>query len=82
MKLTTVLNLSLRCVIELTNFDSGDPITHRIELYKCDHIDCYDVVVDGGLQQKRIEWRRILALIRKALPRQSRELNEFTLRQG
>jgi hypothetical protein len=39
----------LRRVIEITDFDSGEPIVHKLELYKTDRIDCYDVYVDGAI---------------------------------
>lgn len=63
----------LRRVIEIIDYDSGEPITHKLELYKTDRIDCYKVLVDGKLWKKRIGWSNILAGIRKALPRLARE---------
>lgn len=33
----------LRRVIEITDFDSGTPFTHRLELYRTFRIDCYNV---------------------------------------
>jgi hypothetical protein len=39
----------LRRVIEITDFDSGEPIVHKLELYKTDCIDCYDVDVNGAI---------------------------------
>ena len=59
----------LRRVIEITDYDSGEPRVHRLELYKSDRIDCYNVYVDGKLWKKRIGWSNILTGIRKALPR-------------
>jgi hypothetical protein len=63
----------LRRVIEITDFDSGEPIVHKLELYKTDRIDCYDVYVDGAIWKKRIGWSQILASIRKAMPRRVKE---------
>jgi len=63
----------LRRVIEITDYDSGEPVTHRLELYKTDRIDCYKVLADGKLWKKRIGWSNILTGIRKALPRLARE---------
>ena len=63
----------LRRVIEITDYDSGEPITHKLELYKTDRIDCYKVLVDGKLWKNRIGWSNILAGIRKALPRLTSE---------
>jgi hypothetical protein len=38
----------LRRVIAITDFDSGVPIVDKLELYKTERIDCYDVYVDGA----------------------------------
>ncbi|MEH6649997.1 MAG: hypothetical protein V7707_08245 [Motiliproteus sp.] len=59
----------LRRVIEITDFDNGSPVTHRVELYRSDRIDCYNVKIDGQPWQQRIGWSRILEGLRKALPR-------------
>lgn len=59
----------LRRLIEITDFDTGTPITHRIELYRSNRIDCYNVVVNGNLWKRRIGWSKILEGLRKALPR-------------
>ena len=63
----------LRRVIEIIDYDSGEPITHKLELYKTDRIDCYKVLVEGKLWKQRIDWSNILAGIRKAFPRLPRE---------
>jgi hypothetical protein len=63
----------LRRVIEITGFDSGEPIVHKLELYETDRIDCYDVCVDGAIWKKRIGLSQILAGIRKAMPRRVNE---------
>ncbi|MFQ6372112.1 hypothetical protein [Shewanella sp. YIC-542] len=63
----------LRRVIEITDYDNGIPTTHTLALYKTNRIDCYRVIVDGKLWKERIGWSNILAGIRKALPRLSRE---------
>ncbi|GAA6203940.1 hypothetical protein [Thalassotalea sp. SU-HH00458] len=63
----------LRRVIEITDYDSGKPITHKLELLKTDRIDCYEVIADGKLWKERIGSSNILAGIRKALPRLARE---------
>ena len=59
----------LRRIIEITDFDSGDPNIHRLELYKTDQIACYIVLVDEKPWKECIGWRNILAGISKALPR-------------
>ncbi len=60
---------SLRRIIEITDYDSGEAITHRVELYSCDRIDCYNALTNGKSWQTRIGWSRILADLRMALPR-------------
>lgn len=64
---------NLRRVIEITDYDQGVPMYHKLEMYKTDRIDCYKVLVDGKLWKKRIGWSNILAGIRKALPRLLRQ---------
>jgi hypothetical protein len=60
---------NLRRIIEITDYDSGQAITHRVELYSCDRIDCYNALTNGNSWQTRIGWSRILADLRMALPR-------------
>jgi hypothetical protein len=36
-------------VIKITDFDSCEPIVHKLELYKTGRIDCYDVYVDSEI---------------------------------
>jgi hypothetical protein len=59
----------LRRVILITDYDTGTPITHKIELYRTTRIDCYNAWVNGRLWKKRIGWSRVLEGLRKALPR-------------
>lgn len=63
----------LRRIIEITDLDSGTPVKHRMELYRTDRIDCYDVFVDNRLWKRRIGWSKILEGLRKSLPRQRAE---------
>jgi hypothetical protein len=63
----------LRRVIEITDFDSSEPIVHKFELYKTDRIYCYGVYVGGAFWKKRIEWIQILVANRKAMPRRVHE---------
>ena len=59
----------LRRLVEITEFDTGVPVTHRIELYRSNRIDCYNVMIDGTLWKKRIGWSKVLEGLRKTLPR-------------
>ncbi len=36
-----------RRVIEITDYDSGTPTTHVIELYRMDRIHCQKINIDG-----------------------------------
>lgn len=59
----------VRRVIEITDYDFGEPKTYRMELRRSDRIDCYNCYIDGELWQSRIGWSRVIEQIRKALPR-------------
>lgn len=59
---------SLRRRIVIEDFDFGHRV-HVLELYKTDRIDCYRVVSDGVEWKDRIGWSRIVAGLRKSLPR-------------
>lgn len=58
----------LRRQIIIRDFDFGER-THTIDLYRTNRIDCYRVVVDGTPWKVRMGWSRILAALRKSLPR-------------
>ena len=45
----------LRRLIKITEHDTGTPVTHQIELYRSNRIDCYNVWVNGKL------WKNALA---------------------
>ncbi|WP_290705334.1 hypothetical protein [Amphritea sp.] len=60
----------LRRLIKITDYDTGTPVTHRIELYRSNRIDCYNVWIDGSLWKERIGWGKTLEALRKVLPRQ------------
>lgn len=60
----------LRVVIEVTRLDVGpEPEKHRFELYRTSRVDCYRVMVDDELWLPRAGLSRVLAGIRKAMPR-------------
>lgn len=58
--------LRRRVVIE--TFDFGYEM-HVMEMYRTNRIDCFRVVVNGKEWKPRIGWSRILAGLRKSLPR-------------
>lgn len=58
----------LRRQIIIRDFDFGEKI-HTLDLYRTDRVDCYRVVADGVEWKERIGWSKILAGLRKSLPR-------------
>lgn len=58
----------LRREIVVRDHDRGT-IEHTLRLYRTNRRDCYRVEIDGKLWKERIGWSRILAGLRKSLPR-------------
>lgn len=57
-----------RIVIE--DFDFGHQV-HVLELHRTNRVDCYRVVADGVEWKRRVGWSKILAGLRKSMPRVS-----------
>jgi len=58
----------LRRQIIIRDFDFGEKI-HTLDLYQTDRVDCYRVFADGVEWKERIGWSKILAGLRKSMPR-------------
>ena len=58
----------LRRRIVIEDFDFGHKI-HVLEMYRTSRIDSYRVHVDGHPWKAKIGWSRILAGLRKSMPR-------------
>ncbi len=58
----------LRRVVTITDHDTGQPITHTVELRKSRRVDVYRVSVDGQ-QWRSCGWSAVLVMLRKAYPR-------------
>lgn len=58
----------LRREIIVIDYDFGRR-EHRLALYRTRRVDCYRVEVDGRPWADSMGWSRILAGLRKALPR-------------
>lgn len=43
-----------RRLIEITDYDTSIPVTHQIELYRSNRIDCYNAWINGKLWKERI----------------------------
>lgn len=59
-------NLRRRIIIE--DFDFGHQV-HVLELHRTNRVDCYRVVCDGVEWKRRIGWSKVLAGLRKSMPR-------------
>ena len=59
-------DLRRRIVIE--DFDFGHQV-HVLELHRTNRVDCYRVVADGVEWKRRVGWSKILAGLRKSMPR-------------
>ena len=62
----------LRKRIVIHDYDHGE-VVHTLDLYRTDRIDCFAVHVDGKPWKARIGMSRILAGLRKSMPRVSAE---------
>lgn len=58
----------LRRRLIVIDYDFGERI-HTLDMYRTDRADCYRVVADGVEWKSRIGWSRILAGLRKSMPR-------------
>jgi hypothetical protein len=58
----------LRRRIVIADFDFGEKV-HTLNLYRTRRVDCYAVHVDGQPWRASMGWSRILAGLRKSLPR-------------
>ncbi len=59
---------NLRRRITIEDFDFGH-VTHTVELYRTNRIDCYRAVADGKPWRERIGWSNVLTALRKSLVR-------------
>ena len=67
----------LRREIVVIDYDSGQPVTHTLHLYRTTRVDCYRAVADGKPWQARIGWSRVLAGLRKAYQRLPSPRSDF-----
>lgn len=58
----------LRRVVIVIDYDSGQPVGHRIELYRTRRVDVYRATADGQDWGRR-GWSAVLEGLRKSLPR-------------
>jgi len=58
----------LRRVLIVIDYDSSEPVEHRIELYRTSRVDVYRATADGQDWGRR-GWSAVLEGLRKSLPR-------------
>lgn len=66
----------LRRVVTVTDFDSGEPVTHTLELHRTRRVDVYAITADGQ-PWKCCGWSAALAGLRKAYPRVPSPRSDF-----
>lgn len=59
----------LRRELIVIDYDSGEPVTHTLHLYRTRRVDQYRAVADGRPWKDRIGWSRVLAGLRKSFQR-------------
>lgn len=67
----------LRREVVVIDYDSGDPITHTLHLYRTSRVDQYRAVADGQPWKDRIGWSRVLAGLRKSFLRLPSPRSDF-----
>lgn len=67
----------LRRELVVIDYDSGEPVTHTLHLYRSDRVDCYRAVADGKPWKDRIGWSKVLAGLRKSFVRVPGARNDF-----
>lgn len=60
---------NLRRELIVIDYDTGEPVTHTMHLYRSDRVDCYRAVADGKPWKDRIGWSKVLAGLRKSFQR-------------
>ena len=66
----------LRRVVTVTDYDSGEPVTHTLRLMKSRRVDVYRVEADGK-PWRCCGWSVALAGLRKAYPRVPSPRSDF-----
>ena len=66
----------LRRIVTVTDFDSGEPVMHTLELRKTGRVDTYAISADGK-PWKRGGWSKALEGLRKSYPRVPSPRSDF-----
>jgi len=67
---------NLRREVIVIDYDSGEPVTHTLHLYKTRRVDVYRIEADGK-PWKCCGWSTALAGLRKAYPRVPSPRSDF-----
>lgn len=67
----------LRREITVIDYDTGQPITHTLHLYRSTRVDQYRAEADGKPWRDRVGWSKVLAALRKAYPRLPSPRSDF-----
>ena len=67
----------LRREVIVIDYDSGQPVTHTLHLYRCGRVDQYRCEADGKPWKDRIGWSRAIAGLRKAYQRLPSPRSDF-----
>lgn len=66
----------LRREVIVVDYDSGEPVTHTLHLYRTNRVDTYRIEADGK-PWKRGGWSKALEGLRKAYPRVPSPRSDF-----
>lgn len=67
----------LRREVVVTDYDTGQPVTHRMQLFRSDRVDCYRALADGEPWKDRVGWSKALVGLRKAYQRVPGQRSDF-----
>lgn len=67
----------LRREVVVTDYDTGQPVTHTMQLFRSDRVDCYRALTDGQIWKDRVGWSKALAGVRKAYQRVPGQRSDF-----
>ena len=67
----------LRRQVVVTDYDTGQPITHTLDLYRTGRVDQYRAEADGQPWKDRIGWSKALEKMRKSYLRVPSPRSDF-----
>lgn len=67
----------LRRRVIVTDYDTGQPVTHTLDLYRTRRIDQYRAEADGKPWKEKIGWSKILEKLRKSHQRLPSPRSDF-----